>query len=272
MRKFTYILFLIFLQVVLVYLFLEKEGKGNFTANRPTAVQAIVSAKGGTASGGKEGIYKGILAKYERPPERIGEKIVYNINLGNVCLGKASFNHLAGVELEGKLVSRMTFETRLVRFRDLETIYSDSNSFLPLLVERDISNWPIREKITERYDQKNFTLTVIKNKGRKKEQLVIKKDSPIHNAIMLPFYIRRITKLDVGWLMVADLPNQRFEIKLMALEEVKVPAGTFKAYRFESVPRRFEIWLSADERKIPLKIKGSGAFGYTFIMKEYSAL
>ena len=267
MRKFTYLIFFLFLLTALTY----------FAANRPIAVQAIVSAKGRPASGGKEDIYKDILSKYTRPPERIGEKIVYNIRLGKVYLGKAIFNHLAKVELGGKLVSRMTFETRLARFTDLEIIYSDSNSFLPLKVERDISTWPISEKIIEHYDQKNFTLTVIKKKGRKKEELVIRKDGPIHNAIMLPFYIRRLpagqagmANLDVGWSMLANLPNQRFEIKLTALEELKVPAGTFKAYRFESVPRRFEIWLSADERKIPLKIKGSGAFGYTFVMKEYS--
>ncbi len=98
----------------------------------------------------------------------------------------------------------------------------------------------------------------------------MKKDGPIHNAIMLPFYVRRMDNLGVGWSTIANLPKQRFEIKLVSLEEVVVPAGSFKSYHFISLPEKFELWISADERKIPVKIKGLGGVGYTFVMKEYS--
>lgn len=208
-----------------------------------------------------------IAAKYNK---RIGEKIVYDIKFGNISLGKAKFSYLPATILGDKTVGVMIFETKVVRFTDLEKIYSDEDNFLPFRVERNIYTWPISEKITEYYNQENFTLTIVKNKGKRKEELIIKREAQIHNAISLPFYIQNIAKFDIGWSMAVNLPNQQFEMKLTAIEEVKVPAGVFKAYRFESVPSKFQIWISADERKIPIKIKGLGALGYTFLMKEYN--
>ena len=33
---------------------------------------------------------------------------------------------------------------------------------------------------------------------------------------------------------------------------------------------KFEIWISKDEFRIPLKLQGMGGFGYTFIIKEHT--
>jgi len=203
-------------------------------------------------------------------PAQIGEKITYDVKLGALRLGKAYFNRMRPIEMNGGLVNLMTFETNLARFKDLETIYSDPDTFLPLKIERTVRAWSKREQITEDYDQKEFTLTIIKRNGRKTEQVSIKKDKPIHNTILLPFHVRNIPKLDIGWVFPANLPTQEFQIKLVAIDEVKVPAGIFKSYHFKSTPRKFEIWISADERRIPLKIKGAGGFGYTLEMREYS--
>lgn len=201
--------------------------------------------------------------------KRVGERISYDVRFGNIYLGRAKFSYLPKAALDGKMVNVMLFETKVARLSDSEKIYSDEVTKLPIRVERDVRTWPIFEKITEYYNQENFTLTILKNKGKKKEESVIKRDSPIHNAISLPFYVQNIASFEIGWSMAINLPNQQFEIKLTAIEEVKVPAGVFKAYRFESVPSKFQIWVSADERRIPIKIKGLGALGYTFLMKEY---
>jgi hypothetical protein len=203
-------------------------------------------------------------------PERIGERIVYEVRLGAFKAGRAEFNHLPPVELNGKKTSLITFYTKLTGFNDLEKIYTDPESFLPLRVERDVYAWPTREKISENYDQKNFLLTVTKFKGNKKEEVQFRRNSPIHNAILLPFYVRQTAELKPGWILQANLPTQQFEIRLVNIEEVKVPAGNFQSYHFKSTPNRFEIWISADERRIPLKIKGSGGIGYVMLMKEYS--
>lgn len=201
--------------------------------------------------------------------QRVGERMLYDIKIGNIYLGKAEFNHVAMVEFSGKPANLVTFKTEMARFTDLEKIYSDASSFLPLRVERFISTWPVPEKIVEVYRQDNFTLSIKKTRGNKQESTVIKKDSVIHNAIMLPFYVRMMPKLSVGWSMRAVLPNQSFQIKLVSIEDITVPAGTFSAYYFSSDPEKFEIWISADSRRMPLKIKGTGIMGYTLVLKEY---
>lgn len=203
-------------------------------------------------------------------PNYIGEKITYDVKLGNLHLGKARFNNMGNVQLNGNLLNVMTVETKLTQFTDREKIYSDLETLLPVRVERDILNWLIQERITEDYNQDNFTVTIIKNKGAIQEKLVIKKDSHIHNAALLPYYVRRIPRLDVGRIIIANLPTRRLEIKLVSMEDVKVPAGTFKAFHFKSTPKQIEIWISADERRIPLKMQGTGIFGYSLVMSEYT--
>jgi hypothetical protein len=67
-----------------------------------------------------------------------------------------------------------------------------------------------------------------------------------------------------------NLPNREFKIELTSIDEVAVPAGTYKAFHFQSLPRQIEIWITADERRIPIKIQGAGIFGYLMVMKEYN--
>ncbi len=206
-----------------------------------------------------------IILQSNVPSEYIGERIVYDVYAGWFHLGISTFTHLPDTRLADKEVALMTFETKIKGFYDLEQIYSDRDTLLPLRVLRDIDGWGIKEKIIEEYNQKDLTLTFTKFTGDKKEESSLKAKGPIHNAVLLPFYIRKMSKPQIGWSILAYIPAE-FEIKLVAEQEITIPSGTFKAYLFKSVPANFEIWVSADERRIPLKIKSSGS---TMVMKEY---
>ncbi|MDD5432861.1 MAG: DUF3108 domain-containing protein [Candidatus Omnitrophica bacterium] len=198
----------------------------------------------------------------------VKEKIVYNVQMGFITLGSSIFKFEGSSPLNGEEMLLMTFETRLARFFDLEKIYCNPVSFLPVKIERKISHWPLDEKITEEYDQKNFIVKINKVAGDKKEERVIKKDNVINNAILLPYFVRSLGEVKPDFNLVARFPLQDFVITLDGKEEVSVPAGKFMAYHFVSKPKRFEIWLSADKDRIPLKIKGANGLGYTLAMKE----
>jgi len=219
----------------------------------------------------KKGISKTIEETKPAQLNFAGERITYDVRLGMIYLGKAQFNNLPNEQLNGKTLNVMTLETRVTRFTDTEKIYSDIDTFLPARVERDILKLLLREKIIEEYDQIKFAVTITKNSGSKEpEKLVIQKDSPIHNAVLLPYSVRRIPNLEIGKTIIANLPVRRLEIKLVSIEEITVPAGTFKAYHFASTPKQIEIWISADERRIPLKIQSSDLFGYSLVMSGYA--
>jgi hypothetical protein len=98
--------------------------------------------------------------------------------------------------------------------------------------------------------------------GRKVEKMVLKGEGAIHNAILVPFSLRRVPVLEIGSTFEIRLPK-KFVVKLISVEDVTVPAGTFKAYHFTSTPFKFEIWISQDKLRLPLKIKGAEGLGYT---------
>ncbi|MFA5156557.1 MAG: hypothetical protein WC532_04120 [Candidatus Omnitrophota bacterium] len=194
-----------------------------------------------------------------------GERVVFAIS----PMGMAEYNDLGMVELEGRQVNLVTFRTRTVGFDDTEKIYSDPATFLPLRVERDILLPIGKEYLVEEYDPEKFTLEITKFKdGKETKVLSFAGDGPVHNAILLPFSLRRIPDLYPGWKMDILLPD-KFEVTMAAIEKISVPAGTFSAYHFVSSPPKFEIWISADSMKLPLKIKDTGGLGYTLLIKEH---
>ncbi|PIU40981.1 MAG: hypothetical protein COS99_07910 [Candidatus Omnitrophica bacterium CG07_land_8_20_14_0_80_42_15] len=197
-----------------------------------------------------------------------GERLNYEVRLGGLSLGSAMLSNFGSINVDGRLLNRLTFETNAVRFKDVETIYSDPQTFMPVKIEREICKWLSSENITEVYDQDNFTVTITKHKYSKQEKTTIKKESPIHNPILLSYYARGVFNFMPGGILNVNLPGNKFEIKMVSIEDVEVPAGKFKAYRFESSPKEIEIWVSADERRIPLKMQGIGTFGYSLELKN----
>lgn len=193
-----------------------------------------------------------------------GEKIIYNIS----PVGISEYNDLGMVELDGKIANLITFRTHVAGFDDTERIYSEPVTYLPLRVERDIKMWFKKEYIVESYDIQNNRFTLRKFKDKKViEEQVFSSDGPINNAVLLPFYLRTIPRLEVGWSFDIRLP-EKFRVTLTSLEMVEVPAGKFPAYYFTSQPAKFEIWVSTDELRLPLKIKGLGVFDYALLLRE----
>jgi uncharacterized phage-like protein YoqJ len=209
----------------------------------------------------KEGIKEQII-------DRIGEQINYDLFLGSVRIGTSEYNHLKKTYLNTKLVDMITFHTQAMSFNDRETIYYDSSTFLPLVVERKISKPLTPEKITEVYDQEKFRLTITNQRfGTRITE--IQSAEPINNSILLPFFVRDAKDLGVGWTFTANLPQGKYVIKLIRTEEVEVPAGKFEAYYFESEPSKIKIWIATDKNRIPLRIDGTNGIGYKMMMHDY---
>jgi len=203
-------------------------------------------------------------------PQRAGEEITYDVKMGNIYLGRAKFKYPGRVKLGNQELNLLVFETKVANFWDIENIYSDPQTYLPVKIERNISGFLKKERITEEYDQKNYRVTITKNNGRKEpEELLIKKDEPIHNAILFPYSVRDIPGLSVGMVFSVNLPIRKLKVKLVSIDNLKLPSGIYQAFHFESTPKQIAVWISTDERRIPLKIEGVGVFGYVLIFKDY---
>jgi hypothetical protein len=197
-----------------------------------------------------------------------GERILYLIS----PFGRSEYNNFGVVDLKGVKVNLVIFKTKVLLFEDIEKIYSDPESLLPLKIERTISKFWGKEYITEEYDQKEFTVVMKKFKGKKiVQERIIKAKGPIHNAITLPFNFRGREDLKIGWHYIARIPDE-FKLELVSIDQIKVPAGKFLAYHFKSIPDKFELWVNKENPRIPVKIQGKGIFGYVLVMKEYKNL
>lgn len=195
-----------------------------------------------------------------------GEKIVYAIG----TRGTAVYNDKGIVDLGGKRAKLVTFKTDTLGLHDIEKIFVDVDTQFPVRVERTVSFLLRKEYLVEEYSQVSRTLEIKKYvHHRLVKEYRFASDGPIHNAVLLPFYLRSVKDLEPGWSFVTRFPRA-YTVTLASIEEVRVPAGTFKAYHFVSDPRKFEIWISTGQERIPLKIKGSGAHSYTLAMKSRS--
>jgi len=193
------------------------------------------------------------------------ETIVYNIS----PMGVSEYQDFGPVDFRGNKSNLVVFRTHLPGFTDKETIYSDIKTKLPIFVERDLSIFGQKEYILEEYYSLVNTLNIIKfKKGKIVDQYFFKGRAPIQNAILVPFLLRNEKELKIGSTFDIILP-QEYKVKLVAIVDVKVAAGEFKAYHFTSVPAKFEIWISADNFRLPVKMKGVG-FPYTLEMKKHS--
>lgn len=201
-----------------------------------------------------------------RAADYTGERIVYEIT----GLGTSEFCDQGAATLDGKEVHRVTFRTRVLGFDDLETISYDPASQMPLQVERNLSFFFKREHIIESYMPQAQKLVIRKySDATVIQEIRFQADRPISNAVLLPFSLRAVPALSKGWTTTVCMP-QKFTITLAGTEQIEVPAGNFSAFHFTSEPKKFDIWISNDADRVPLKIKGAGGYGYVMSMRSRS--
>jgi uncharacterized protein len=208
-----------------------------------------------------------LLANNAIANDYTGEKITYSISIG----GTAEYTDLGTVDREGIPARAFTFKTHIGGLLDdFERIYAQPDTLLPLRIERDVRYLFRNEHMVEEYSPQTSSAVVRKYVHDKFiKEYRLNQEKPIQNAILLPFYLRGIPDLQIGWKIDIYI-SRLYTVTLVDIEEVAVPAGTFTAYRFISEPRKFEIWITRDADRIPIKIAGTGGYKYTLEMKTRS--
>lgn len=203
-----------------------------------------------------------------KPPFEAGESFKYSYSMGPLKVGSATLTFVGETTLDDEKVYHITFESKVGTFYDFENIYAEPETLYPLYVERKIKNIGFTTVIKEKYDQDNFKVDITKKGITGEYTKTITKQAPIQNALLLLYYCRTLSeaKLKPGLEFDVVLPVDEFKVKLSKIEELKTPAGNFKAYFFESTPEKMKLWIATNKERTPLKVQNSTAIGPSSII------
>jgi len=198
-----------------------------------------------------------------------GESFTYDVMYKKVRLGESILTFHGERNMGGRKVYHITFLTRIPSLKDAEDLYADTKTFLPVEVHRSIKKKVgFDDKIVEQYDQERFRVDIIQKSKLRSREFSIQKDSPIHNAILLTYYYRMRGGFSKNDTLAANLPLVDFKIIYSGIETIDTPIGEYRAHAFTSDPAKFKLWLSADEKRIPLKMENPGTLGYSLVIKS----
>ena len=212
-------------------------------------------------------------------PFKVGEKLVYNVKLLGLSIGRQTLDVRNITEVNGypsylftsytkgsKFLSLFfNLEDEILSFADLKTLY-------PRMVRMNIHEGSRQRKINILIDLGNKMAT-FKNIKEDKEQK--KKISyPFLDMLSLVYWLRD-QQLTVGKvfsiLLVDSYGFKKIRIEVTGIEKVYTYKGVYNALVCKEITDKASIkmWFSTDDRHLPLQIQVSTPLGFLIaILKE----
>ena len=250
----------------------EKTNRENL--RNQTEIQVAVHQDSSEADSSKNiGMQLTIPHRVENKAFAVGEHLVFEIAYKFIKAGTATMSIPDTQWVHGRPCYHIVTTARSNKFfdtffkvRDRVETFIDMEGLFPWKFEKRIREGKYRTHRTVEYDQLNQR--VIYNK---KDTLAV---PPFVQGVLSSFYYVRVLPLEVGksW----DIDNygdgKMYPLKVLVhkKQKVEVPAGTFNCIVVEPVIKgkgifnqkgRMAIWLTDDERRIPVLMKSKVAIG-----------
>jgi hypothetical protein len=204
---------------------------------------------------------------YPWVPYGVGEKLVFSIDYGPVNAGEGTLEVLGIVQEDGhecyQIESRATsnrFFSTFYKVRDRAVTHIDRRRLFSRFFEKRL-----REGTYTKHEEVHFDQEGIKAQyqdGRVFDTM------PGIQDVLSAFYYARTRDLEVGQqfgiLTHSSRKDYSLEVFVHGRETVQVPAGIFDCFIVEPVilgdglfqhEGKLTIWLTADERKLPVLMK-----------------
>lgn len=204
----------------------------------------------------------------------VDEKLTFVIRYGIITAGSSTMSIPKIAKINGNEVFRVVTEARSSAFfsafykvRDQVESYIDRDGLFSWRFEKHLREGNYKADRYVEYDQVNGWAV-----SNKKDSLQI---PPCVQDILSSFYFIRTQKLEVGKSLFIDNHSDDklypLEVKVHKKERIKVKAGEFDCVVVEPILRasglfkskgRLIVWLTDDERKIPVQMKSKIFVGY----------
>ncbi|MFN0158070.1 MAG: DUF3108 domain-containing protein [Bacteroidota bacterium] len=227
------------------------------------------------------------LRKIDHKAFGVGEKLVFDVNWKFVNAGEAimwvpKYDSIAGrkcykVEFQ---VNSNAFISSFYKVEDRYYTFIDVETIAPWRFEQHIREGTYRRDFIAEFDQRRHVA-----KTTEGEYPI----APYVHDIMSAFYYART--LDYSNLKIGEGPllhnfykdkSHELRVKFLGRQEIEVLAGKFKTVVVEPMVRegglfksegRIVIWLTDDERKIPVRVNTKVLIGSIDVeLREYSGL
>ncbi len=213
-------------------------------------------------------------------PFNPGEKLTYSLHWKFIHAGTAVFEVLPATELNGRPACHFLLTVRTSPFldifykvRDRVESFTDPGVTHSLLYKKQQREGKYEREVTVTFDWKTQTAQYEK-RGVKRPPIYVYPGTFDPLAII---YFMRTLEFYPGKVLMGPVSSGKRivigRLRVVKKQKVKVPAGRFKAFLIEpevtqmggvfkrSATTTLQVWLGADERKIPLKVRGMAKLG-----------
>ncbi len=214
----------------------------------------------------------GIFRSLENQAFGLGEKLVFDISYGPINAGVAVMEVKEIVPMAGRdcyhvisTAESNKFFSRFFKVEDRAESFVDVKGLFPWKFEKHLREGKYRADRWAIYDQVNHTVST--DRGDMEVP-------PYVQDVLSALYFVRTLEMAVGQpLFIQNHSGKKvysLEVKIHRRERVKVPAGTFECFVAEPILKaggvfkhegRIWVWLTADERKMPVLMKSKVIIG-----------
>ncbi len=217
----------------------------------------------------------------------VGERLVFSVNYGFINAGDAVMSIPAYDTVEGRRCYRVDFAVNslesfawIYKVEDHYLTYIDVDAIAPLKFEQHIREGTYRRDFIAEFDQANHVAKTTEGQYPIPEY--------VHDIMSAFYFVRTVDFSGYSQGETTTLFNfykdKSYElvVRFLGRQELEVEAGTFKTIVVEPLVRegglfksegRIVIWLSDDDRKIPVRVNTKVVIGSIDVeLTSYSGL
>ncbi|MDD9887776.1 MAG: DUF3108 domain-containing protein [Candidatus Marinimicrobia bacterium] len=222
------------------------------------------------------------LTMAEDVPFKVGESLKYSAEFNMVPVGVAELNVTAIESINNIEAYHVYFSARtrgladqLFKIRDRIDIWMDKSELFTHRLKKDINEGSYHKKIDVKFD---YDQSIAKTETKEVEI-----DFKARDSFSMFYYLRTIPLIENKVMSFSSYEGRRivhYNLQMTGKETVRTPLGTMscKVVRpFREGKNLFknqgdmQIWISDDERRLPVKIQIKMKFGsMTLLLKKVS--
>jgi hypothetical protein len=196
-----------------------------------------------------------------------GEFLLFSIDYGPVNAGEASLEVRDIILSDGRPCYRVESKARSNRFfsafymvRDKVVSHIDTETLFSRYFSKRLREGDYRKNVAIRFDHEA-------GKARYADQRELDIPSGVHDILSAFYFVRTMDLVPGTSAFIhthSSHQNYDLEVIVHGREIIQVPAGTFDCYRVEPIilgeglfqfDGQLTIWLTADERRLPVLMK-----------------